>query len=145
MTIKQRKKMIEDMKEYKNSIMICTQQSLSSSISINYVNKIIISENGWNSATLKQFYARFIRFDSESDNKEIHFVNYENSIDINLTLLNLTKERFNSFMQNEEIDDNELNNRFGVNFDIMINMLITKEFDAVSGKSYLKWGQQKIV
>ena len=61
LTIKQRKKMIDEMKKHKGAILVCTQQSLSSSISINFIDKIIISENGWNSAMLKQFYARFIR------------------------------------------------------------------------------------
>ncbi|WP_340032519.1 N-6 DNA methylase [Paenibacillus sp. FSL K6-1122] len=143
MNLKQRKQMIVEMKKCINPIMVCTQQSLSSSISINYVNKIIVPELAWNGASLHQFTARFVRFDSESDNKEIHYVTYENSIESNLLKLILSKEKLNLFMKDDEISDDELYNRFGVDFDI-VNMLMTKEQDK-DGYTRLKWGQQEIV
>lgn len=143
MSLKQRKEMIYEMKKCANPIMVCTQQSLSSSISINYVNKIIVPELAWNGASLHQFTARFIRFDSESDNKEIHYVTYENSIESNLLKLILSKEKLNLFMKNDDINDDELYERFGVDFDIL-NMLMTKEKD-VDGYTRLNWGRQEII
>lgn len=143
MSLKQRKEMISDMKKEPNPIMVCTQQSLSSSISINYINKIIVTELAWNGASLHQFTARFIRFDSEDDNKEIHFITYENSIESNLLKLILSKEKLNLFMKDDEIDDDELLERFGVDFDIF-SMLMTKEKDQ-DGYTRLNWGQQSIV
>ncbi|PYY28327.1 N-6 DNA methylase [Paenibacillus illinoisensis] len=143
MSLKQRKEMIQEMKNFKNPILVCTQQSLSSSISINYVNKIIVPELAWNGASLHQFTARFVRFDSESDNKEIHYVTYENSIESNLLKLILSKEKLNLFMKDDDINDDELYERFGVDFDIL-NMLMTKEKDE-DGYTRLNWGMQKIV
>ncbi|GAB6989388.1 N-6 DNA methylase [Paenibacillus pini] len=142
MNLKQRKEMIAEMKKEKNSIMVCTQQSLPSSISINYVNKIIVTELAWNGASLHQFTARFIRFDSESDNKEIHYVTYENSIESNLLKLILNKEKLNLFMKNDNVNDDELFKRFGVDFDIL-SMLMTKETDH-NGYTRLSWGKQEI-
>jgi hypothetical protein len=143
MSLKQRKEMIQEMKKHNNPIMVCTQQSLSSSISINYVNKIIVPELAWNGASLHQFTARFVRFDSESDNKEIHYVTYENSIESNLLNLILSKEKLNLFMKDDDINDDELYERFGVDFDIL-NMLMTKEKDQ-DGYTRLNWGHQEIL
>ncbi|PZT57533.1 helicase [Paenibacillus silvae] len=143
MSLKQRKQMIIEMKKFKNPILVCTQQSLSSSISINYVNKIIVPELAWNGAALHQFTARFVRFDSESDNKEIHYITYENSIESNLLQLILSKEKLNLFMKNDDLNDDELYERFGVDFDIL-NMLMTKEKDQ-HGYTRLKWGQQEVI
>lgn len=143
MSLKQRKEMISQMKKEINPIMVCTQQSLSSSVSINYVNKIIVTELAWNGASLHQFTARFIRFDSESDNKEIHYVTYENSIENNLLKLILSKEKLNLFMKDDDISDDELFDRFGVDSGIL-NMLMTKEKDD-NGYTRLNWGEQNIV
>ncbi|PYE51613.1 N-6 DNA methylase [Paenibacillus barcinonensis] len=143
MSLKQRKEMIIEMKKCINPIMVCTQQSMSSSISINYVNKIIVPELAWNGASLHQFTARFVRFDSESDNKEIHYITYENSIESNLLKLILSKEKLNLFMKNDDVNDDELYERFGVDFDIL-NMVMTKEKDQ-HGYTRLKWGQQEVI
>lgn len=143
MSLKQRKQMIMEMKKCINPILVCTQQSLSSSISINYVNKIIVPELAWNGASLHQFTARFVRFDSESNNKEIHYITYENSIESNLLQLILSKEKLNLFMKNDDLNDEELYERFGVDFDIL-NMLMTKEKDQ-HGYTRLKWGQQEVI
>ncbi|MCR8641513.1 helicase-related protein [Paenibacillus sp. N1-5-1-14] len=143
MTLKQRKEMVVEMKKEKNPILVCTQQSLSSSISINYVNKIIVAELSWNGASLHQFTARFVRFDSESDNKEIHYVTYENSIENNLLRLILSKEALNLYMKSDYINNEELFDRFGVDANIF-NMLMTKE-KTEDGYSRIKWGEQNIV
>lgn len=124
-------------------LKVCTQQSLSSSVSINYVNKVIVTELAWNGASLHQFTAGFVRFDSESDNKEIHYVTYENSIEANLLKLILSKEKLTLFLKDEEINDEELFERFGVDFDIL-SMLMTKEKDQ-DGCTRLRWGEQQII
>lgn len=137
----QRKKIVEELKESKNGILICTQQSLSSSMNIDFVNNIILIEMLWNFASMHQFFARFIRYTS-TEQKEVHFVTVENSIESNMLQLILAKEKINNFMKNDTIDEQEILDKFGIDFDL-INMLLSKEKDS-EGKSYIKWGQQLI-
>ncbi|MMZ59495.1 hypothetical protein D1872_215390 [compost metagenome] len=111
-------------------------------MNIGFVNKVIIPELSWNEATMSQYYFRFVRYNSR-DLKEIHFVTYENSIESNLLGLILTKEKLNLFMKNQEIDDEELYEKYGVHFELL-DMLMTKEKDE-EGKTYIRWGRQDIV
>ena len=141
-TLNKRKSIIEELQKTTNGILICTQQSLSSSMNINFVNKVIITEMQWNDAVMRQFYFRFIRFNS-TDLKKVIFITYENSIESNLLQLILCKEKLNLFMKDKVIDDNELWDEYGVDFDIL-NMLMTREKDE-KGKSYISWGKQEII
>lgn len=103
-TIEQRKNIIDQLKNDKTGILICTQQSLSSSININFVDKIFIVELAWNNAVLEQFYMRFIRFDSERK-KDLFYFTYSNSIESNILYMILRKESINKFMKNQEVTD----------------------------------------
>lgn len=103
-TIEQRKVTIQQLKEDKTGILICTQQSLSSSININFIDKIFIVELAWNNAVLEQFYMRFIRFDSERK-KDLFYFTYSNSIESNILYMILRKESINKFMKNQEVTD----------------------------------------
>lgn len=61
-TFKQRRALRKTLKESKNGILLCTQQSLPSSVNFDYVNKILIPEMHYNNSGMSQFYMRFIRF-----------------------------------------------------------------------------------
>ena len=140
-TLNQRKEVINQLKETANGILICTQQSLSCSMNIDFVNKCIIPELHWNNSSMSQFYFRFIRFTS-TEWKQVYFVTYENSIESNLLKMILSKEKLNLFMKDEDVDDYELYEKFGIDFDI-VNMLMTKEKDK-DGKVLIRWGDQNI-
>lgn len=141
-TMKQRKEIVKTMKESDNAILLSTQQSLSSSISIEYINKVICTALAWNWSSLSQYFFRFIRYNSK-DNKEVHFITYENSLESNLLSLLMAKENLTLFMKNQELEDDELYEQFGIDFNL-IDMLLTKEKDK-EGKSYIRWGQQNII
>lgn len=138
--MQERKNIVSKLKETKNGILLSTQQSLSSSISINFVNKVICTALSWNMSTLSQFYFRFIRYDSK-DLKEVHFITYENSLESNLLSLIISKEKLNNFMKNNE--DEDIKSELGVDFDL-ISMLLSKEKDS-EGHTYINWGSQNIV
>ncbi len=46
-------------------------------------------------------------------------------------------------MKNDSMSDEEINERFGIDGDIL-DMLLTKETDR-DGKSYIAWGNQKFL
>lgn len=54
----------------------------------------------------------------------------------------MAKEKLNLFMKNQEVDDDELFDRFGVDRGI-IDMLMTKGLDE-DGRMQIRWGEQKI-
>ena len=54
-TLKQRKKIVQDLKKTKNGILISTQQSLSASMNIDFVDKCIIPELHWNNSSMIQY------------------------------------------------------------------------------------------
>jgi len=139
-SLNRRKSIIKELKASKRGILICTQQSLSSSMNIGFVNNIVLIEMLWNFASMHQFFARFIRYTSK-EKKEVHFVTVENSIESMLQLI-IAKEKLNNFMKNETIDEQEILDKFGIDFDL-IKMLLSKETDS-EGKSYIKWGQQLV-
>lgn len=141
-TLNKRKEIIEKLKETSDGILICTQQSLSSSMNIDFVNRVLLIELMYNFASMHQFFARFIRYTS-TEQKEIHFLTIENSIESNLLKLIMSKEKLNNFMKNDSIDEQEILERFGVDFDIL-SMLLSKEKDE-EGNSYIQWGQQKVI
>ena len=126
----------------KNGILISTQQSLSSSMNIGFVNKVIIPELSWNDSSMSQYYFRFIRYTS-TEWKQVYFLTYENSIESNLLGLILAKEKLNLFMKNQELEDDELYEKYGVDFNLL-DMLMTKEKDS-EGKVRINWGKQSIM
>jgi hypothetical protein len=89
-----------------------------------------------------QYYFRFIRYDSTED-KNVYIFTYKNSIESNLMKLVMVKEKINLFMKGEELTDEELNEKYGINFDLL-DMLLSKEIDD-EGKSYIRWGEQVII
>lgn len=141
-SLKKRISICNELRETKNGILVCTQQSLSCSMNIDFVNKCIIPEMHWNNASMSQFYFRFIRFTSK-DWKKIYFVTYQNSIESNLLKMILCKEKLNLFMKNEEIGYDELYDKFGIN-EGMLKQLMVKEKDR-DGNVKITWGNQNVV
>lgn len=140
-SIQERKKIINELEISKNGILLSTQQSLSSSVNINFVNKCIITSSAWNYSTLSQYYFRFIRYNS-TEHKDVYFIMYENSLECNLLGLLLAKEKLVRFMKNDEVDNDELREEFGVDFNL-IEMLLTKNKDE-NGKVRISWGNSNI-
>lgn len=142
-TFHKRQKLIDQFEATDNGILICTQQSLKSSINIPECNEVILEALQWNIPRMEQFYFRFIRFDSEG-HTNVHFVNYASSIEQNIMALILTKERLNDFIQTGEVtEESAVFDEFGVSTSV-IDSLFVRETDK-DGKSFIRWGQQKVV
>lgn len=131
---------LEKFRQSHNGILVCTQQALKSSVNIPYCNKCIIESLQWNIPRISQFYFRFIRFDSKR-HTQVHFVNYENTIEINLLALLMAKEKLNDFIKTtNETSTASIYGEFGIDLNIL-DMLIQKDKDA-DGKLILRWGKQ---
>jgi predicted RNA methylase len=143
--ITQRKNLIKEFKKYDDCIVIATQSSLSCSLNIGFIDEIIIPELCYNSAKLEQFVYRFIRYNS-INKKIVKFIIYSNSIEINLLKLIMVKEKINMFMKGEVWSDKQLENKYGINFELE-NMLLYKERDNEGNLKIVwnQWGEQKIV
>lgn len=138
-----RKTIIEKFEETENGILVCTQQSLKSSVNIPSCNDVILESLLWNIPRMEQFYFRFIRLDSEEITR-VHFVLYNDSIEQNLMALVTTKERLNEFIKSGEIkQQSEIFEEFDISESLIENML-RRERDK-NGKLYLTWGRQKLV
>jgi len=140
-TLAGRRKLKKSLKESGNGIMVCTQQCLPSSVNFEFVNKVVIPELHYNNARMSQFYMRFVRFTS-TDWKDIYFVTYSGSIESNQMQMVLAKEKLNLFMKGQDVDLDEVYNRFGVDYDLM-SLLMSRKVDD-KGLSYLSWGKQVI-
>ena len=139
-TLKQRKKIVKELKETTNGILISTQQSLSASMNIDFVNKCIIPELHWNNSSMSQYYFRFIRYTS-TEFKQVYFVTYENSIESNLLKMILVKDKLNLFMKDQDLTDDELYERFGVDSNMLQNLMYKEKTE----EGYvIRWGNQKV-
>lgn len=138
-TLEQRKAIVQKFKKTTNGILLSTQQSLSASMNIDFVNKCIIAELHWNNESMSQYYFRFIRYTS-TEKKSIYFVTYENSIECNLLKMIMVKDKLNMFMKNQDLDDEELYEKFGINREILKNLMYKEKTE----EGYrIRWGQQK--
>ena len=138
---KQRQRIVEELRKTENGILLSTQQSLSESMNIDDVDKIILPELHYNHAAMEQYYFRFIRYTSQNF-KQVVFLIYENSIEVNLLKMILAKEKINLFMKNQLIASGELYEKFGINPQIF-SLLMTTGVDQ-EGKLQIQWGEQKI-
>ncbi len=141
-TLAGRRKLKKSLRESGNGIVVCTQQCLPSSVNFEFVNKVIIPELHYNNARMSQFYMRFVRFTS-TEYKDIYFVTYSGSIESNQMQMVLSKEKLNLFMKGQDVNLDEIYDRFGVDYDLM-SLLMSREKDE-DGKPYLAWGKQQIV
>lgn len=141
MSLAKRRALRKTLRESKNGILLCTQQSLPSSVNFEYVNKVIIPELHYNNSRMSQFYMRFVRFNSEHW-KDIYFVTHAGSIESNLMQMVLAKERLNLFMRGQDASMDEIYEKFGVNYDLL-SLLMSREEDD-KGHFQIRWGQQFI-
>ena len=140
-TFAQRRKLRKTLKESGNGILLCTQQSLPSSVNFEFVNKIIIPEMHYNNASMSQFYMRFVRYNS-TEFKDIYFLTYLGSLESNLLQMVMAKEKINLFMKGQDTDLDEVYEKFGVDFDLLASMM-RRELDE-EGNFSIRWGEQMI-
>lgn len=139
-TLKQRKALVKELKKTTNGILISTQQSLSASMNIDFVDKCIIPELHWNNSSMSQYYFRFIRYTSIQF-KQVYFVTYENSIESNLLKMILVKDKLNLFMKDQDLTDEELYDRFGVDSNMLQNLMYKEKTE---DGYVIRWGDQKV-
>jgi len=134
-----RKEVLADFSNSTSGVLISTQQSLKSSVSVPTCHQIIIESLPWNMSKLTQYAFRFIRYTS-SEQKEIHLVVYKQSIEKNLLSLLMSKEKMNQFVKlSTELEEDEIFKEYGLDTNIIQN-LIHKEIE--DGKVKLNWGNQ---
>ena len=141
MSFAKRRALRKTLRESGNGILLCTQQSLPSSVNFEYVNKVIIPELHYNNARMSQFYMRFVRYNS-TDYKDIYFLTYAGSLESNLMQMVLVKEKINLFMKGQDTDLDEIYEKFGVDYDIL-SLLMKREKDD-EGHFEIRWGEQMI-
>ena len=141
MTFAKRRALRKTLRESGNGILLCTQQSLPSSVNFEFVDKIIIPELHYNNASMSQFYMRFVRYNSTRF-KDIYFLTYAGSLESNLMQMVMVKEKINLFMKGQDTDLDEIYERFGVDYDIM-TLLMRREADD-EGHFHIRWGEQMI-
>ncbi len=90
---------------------------------------------------MSQFYFRFIRYTS-TEYKDIYFLTYAGSIESNLMQMILAKEKLNLFMKGQDVDLDDIYERFGVDYDLL-SLLMRQERDD-KGNLRISWGEQKI-
>ena len=137
-----RRALRKTLQESKNGILLCTQQSLPSSVNFEYVNKIIIPELHYNNSGMSQFYMRFIRYNS-TEYKDVYFLTYAGSIESNQMQMILAKEKLNLFMKGQDVNLDDIYQRFDVDYDLL-SLLMYREQDD-KGKFHIRWGEQLIV
>jgi hypothetical protein len=141
-SIAQRKELIKKLENSDNYILVTTQQSLQSSLNINFIDDVLIVEMQYNLSKMSQFFFRFIRFDSVNF-KNVYFITYEYSIESNLLQLIINKEKLNRVMKSKLEDDEKLYKEMGIDFDVF-EMLHYKEKDK-DGVTKTIWKQQEIL
>ena len=139
---KKRQSIVTEFDSTINGILICTQQSLSSSVNIPTCNDVILESLQWNIPKMEQFYFRFIRLDSK-EMKDVHYVTYEDSVEQNLMALVLTKERLNEFIKTGEVKEQpEIFEEFDITMSVIDSLLI-RSTDS-EGKIHISWGSQRV-
>ena len=140
-TFAKRRALRDVLRGSRNGILLCTQQSLPSSVNFEFVNKIIIPEMHYNNAGMSQFYMRFVRYTS-TEKKDLYFPIYIGSLESNLMQMVLAKEKLTMFMKGQDADMDEIYAKFGVDYDLL-STLMTRETDD-EGHLRIRWGEQKI-
>lgn len=138
--INKRGSIIKQFEDTENGILVCTQQSLKSSVNIPSCDNVFIESKQWNMPKMEQFYFRFIRYDM-ANTTDVVFFNYTDTIEANLLALLMAKERLNDYIKTKEYRDNEdIYNEFDIDLDILSSLMV-KDKDE-KGNIHLRWGQQ---
>ncbi len=137
----QRRALKQKLKDSGNGILLCTQQSLPSSVNFEYVNKVIIPELHYNHSGMSQFYFRFIRY-SSTEYKDVYFLTYAESIESNLMQMILCKEKLTLFMKGQDVDLDEIYERFQIDYDLLSYLMVQEKDN--EGHLHIQWGKQRI-
>ena len=140
-TFAQRRALRKTLRDSGNGILLCTQQSLPSSVNFEYVNKVLIPEMHFNNSGMSQFYMRFIRYTS-TEYKDIYFLNYIGNLESNLLQMVVAKEKINLFMKGQDTDLDQIYDKFGIDYDLLA-LLMQKGVDK-EGNLQIRWGEQQI-
>ena len=142
-TLKQRREIVKQMEqpESSNGILISTQQALSCAVNFDFIDTCLIPELFWNKAAMSQYYFRFIRYTSTRF-KNVYFLTNSHTIESNLIKMVMVKEKLNLYMKNQHLNDSQVEEKFGVDFDLL-SMLSHKEFDE-DGHMVVRWGEQNV-
>lgn len=137
-----RKQILKEFEATENGILISTQQGLKSSVNVPSCNRVIVESLQWNISKMSQWYFRFIRYDSK-DNTDVYFVNYENTIEVNILALLMAKEKLNDYIKTLDVkSDDDMYDEFDIDVNIL-DSIITKEEDE-DGNLRISWGSQDI-
>jgi len=140
-SLKERRKVVKQMEQTSNGILLSTQQSLSCAVNFDCIDICLIPELFWNNAAMSQYYFRFIRYTSTRF-KNVYFITNSHTIESNLLKMVMVKEKLNLYMKNQHLNDSEVEGKFGINFDLL-GMLSRKEYDE-DGHVTVRWGEQNI-
>ena len=90
------------------------------------IKNLIAAEPHCNNAGMDQYYFRFISH-TVTQFKEVYFVTYTNCIETNLLNGILTKDKFNLIMKNKELADEETEEKFRIDSDVLKNLMYKEQ------------------
>jgi predicted RNA methylase len=140
---KKREAIIDRFQSSNTGILICTQQSLKSSVNIPKCQMVFIESLQWNIPTILQFAFRFIRYDSPGVTT-VKFFNYHDTIEANLLALLMSKEKLNDYIKTLTYRDNDdIFTEYDIDTNVL-SMMISKTNDE-NGHMQLSWGSGGVV
>lgn len=142
-SFKKRKAILKQFESTINGVLVCTQQSLKSSVNVPSCNIVVCESMQWNLPKMSQFYFRCIRFNSK-ENTDVYFVTYKDSIEDNLLSLLMSKERINRSLKLDEKEMSEVFEEYGFDLDTL-DRLMVKEIEKDSDgniRTRIRWGKQ---
>jgi hypothetical protein len=72
----------------------------------------------------------------------VYFITNSHTIEANLLKMIMVKEKLNLYMKSQNLDDSEVEEKFGVSVDLL-SMLSYKEYDE-DGHMTVRWGEQRV-
>lgn len=141
-SFKNRGEIIKKFEDTKHGVLICTQQSLKSSVNIPTCNHCILTSLQWNYPKMSQFFFRFIRFNSK-EVTTVYFINLADTIESNLMGLIMTKERINRALKFNNQQRTDVFKELGFDVNIL-DSILERSYDNDSKQMKVQWGQQKI-
>lgn len=139
---KRRDSLLKTFEATDDGILVCTQQSLKSSVNIPSCNQVIIESLQWNIPKIQQFFFRTIRFDSKEDTT-VRFITYDQTIEQNILGLLMTKQRLNEFIKTGEVQsEDDVLEEYGLASDFL-DTLLEKQHDK-DGRVFFTWGGQRL-
>lgn len=145
-SFKKRKEILQQFESTANGILVCTQQSLKSSVNVPSCNLVICESMQWNLPKMSQFYFRCIRFNSR-ESTDVYFITYADSIEDNLLGLLMTKERINKSVKLEDKEMDDVFGEYGFEFEALNRMMqksYTKDENG-NKRVNITWGRQEIL